>query len=285
MTEAPFEQKQKENVTVFGLSSEGYQIASNLAKKGYKVSIIDENLGTAMELRPEIAGDYSELQALLSDEVLMEIKSSKESISNSKVIFFAPKIRRTDEEILAEVKSRLGDVSKNMSVETLFVFCLPAGVTGTKELTDRIEYSSGVALGNGFAFAYCPLEAGKPTVFGCDSKEIPHADIIEAAGLSSEVMSVSKAELVHSQRIVAKYSMIASALESARRLTQASTESPREYKQIYADDLGTSLYDLKLILESLETGDPLLYLASGANKSIESYGRFLVERVREFVRV
>ncbi len=40
-----------------------------------------------------------------------------------------------------------------------------------------------------------------------------------------------------------------------------------------------------LILDTLETGDPILYLASGANKSIESYGRFLVERVREFVRV
>ena len=38
-------------------------------------------------------------------------------------------------------------------------------------------------------------------------------------------------------------------------------------------------------MDSLETGDPILYLASGANKSIESYGRFLVERVREFVKV
>lgn len=284
MTETPFEQSQKESVTVFGLSSEGYQIASNLAKKGYKVSLIDETLGTAMDLRPEIAGDYTDLQTLLADEVLMQIKSSKESISKSKVIFFTPKIRRGKEEVLAEVKSRLGDVSKSMSVETLFVFCLPAGIAGTKELTDRIEYSSGVGLGNGFAFAYSPLESGKPTVFGCDSKEIPHSDIIQASGLSIEMMSVAKAELVHAQRVVAKYSSLSSAFETARRLTQANAESPREYKQVYADDLGASLYDLRLILESLETGDPLLYLASGANKSIESYSRFLVERVREFVR-
>ena len=140
-------------------------------------------------------------------------------------------------------------------------------------------------MGNGFAFAYTPLESGKPAVFGCDSKEIPYSEVIAAAGLASEVMSVAKAELVHAQRVVAKYSSLASAFEAARRLTQSSADSPREYKQVYAEDLGASLYDLKLVLESLETGDPMLYLASGANKSIESYGRFLVERVREFVRV
>ena len=122
----------KESVVVYGLSSEGYQIASKLATKGYKVSLIDENLGTAMELRPEIAGDYRELRSLLSDEVLMSIKSSKEATSSSKVIFFTPKIRRKDDDILAEVKSKLGKAAKNMSVETLFVFCLPCGISGTR---------------------------------------------------------------------------------------------------------------------------------------------------------
>ena len=62
------------------------------------------------------------------------------------------------------------------------------------------------------------------------------------------------------------------------------TDSPREYKQVFAEDLNSNLFDLNLVLDSLETGEPILYLASGANKSIDSYGRFLVERVREFVR-
>ncbi len=98
-------------------------------------------------------------------------------------------------------------------------------------------------------------------------------------------MNLLKAELVHAQKTVAKYSNLASAFETARRLTQMGTDSPREYKQVFAEDLSANLFDLNLVLESLETGEPILYLASGANKSIESYGRFLVERVREFVRL
>ncbi|MGA2876445.1 MAG: hypothetical protein ABSE82_13015 [Nitrososphaerales archaeon] len=277
--------KSKESAVIYGLSSEGYQIASKLAAKGHQVTLIDETLGTAMELRPEIAGDYRELRSLLADEVLLSIKSSKESVANSRVIFFTPKIRRKDEDILAEVKSRLGDVTKNMSPDTLFVYCLPTGISGAKEIIDKIEHSSGLVSGKEFSFAYSPLESGKPTVFGCDSKVVHHSSAIEAAGLSTEITSISKAELVHAQRIVAKYAMLASAFETARRLTQSGADSPRDYKQVFCEDLSANTYDLSLILDSLETGDPILYLASGANKSIESYGRFLVERVREFVKV
>ncbi len=278
--------KPKEAVVVFGLSSEGFQIGSKLAAKGYQVTLIDELLGTATELRPEIAGDYRDLRSLLADEPLMEIRSKKESISSAKVIFFAPKLRRNEEEILAEVKSRISDATKSMGPDTVFVFCLPLGIRGTKEIIDRIEHSSGLVNGKEFWFSYCPLDAeGRPSVFGCDRNDLPYSKVVEDAGLATEVMSLLKAELVHAQKIVAKYSNLASAFETARRLTQMGTDSPREYKQLFTEDLSSNLFDLNLVLDSLETGEPILYLASGANKSIESYGRFLVERVREFVRL
>jgi hypothetical protein len=287
MAENPPElSKPREATVIYGLSSEGFQIGSKLAKKGYDVTMIDEVLGTAMELRPEIAGDYRDLRSLLADEPLMEIRPKKESIVSAKVIFFAPRLRRKDEEILSEVKSRIADASKAMSPNTVFVFCLPLGIGGTKEIIDRIEHSSGLVNGKDFWFAYCPLDSeGRPSVFGCDGKEMPHSKIIDAAGLSTEVTGLLKAELVHAQRTVAKYSNLASAFETARRLTQMATDSPREYKQVFAEDLSSNVFDLNLVLDSLETGEPILYLASGANKSIESYGRFLVERVREFVRL
>jgi hypothetical protein len=285
MAESSAELKPKESTVIFGLSSEGFQIGSKLAAKGYQVTLIDELLGTAMELRPEIAGDYRDLRSLLSDELLMEIRSKKESISNARVLFFAPKLRRKDEELLAEVKSRVADAAKTMSAETVFVFCLPVGIGGTKEIIDRIEHSSGLVNGKEFWFVYSPLDEGRPSVFGCEGKEAPRPTVIEAAGLATEVMSLQKSELVHAQKIVAKYSGLASAFETARRLTQSGADSPREYKQVFAEDLSSDLFDLNLVLDSLETGDPILYLASGANKSIESYGRFLVERVREFVRL
>ncbi len=280
------ELKPKETTVIYGLSSEGYLIGSKLAAKGYQVTMIDELLGTAMELQPEIAGDYRDLRSLLEAEPLMEIRSKKESLSTANAIFFTPKLRRKDEELLAEVKSRIADASKTMGANSIFVFCLPLGMGGTKEIIDRIEHSSGLVNTRDFWFAYSPLDSeGKPSVFGCDGKNPPHSKIIEAAGLSTEVMSLAKAELVHSQKIVAKYSNLASAFETARRLTQMGTDSPREYRQLFSEDLSSNQFDLNLILDSLETGEPILYLASGANKSMEGYGRFLVERVREFVRL
>jgi hypothetical protein len=275
----------KESAVVYGLSSEGYEIASKLAVKGYEVSIIDEMLGTAMELRPQIAGDYRELRSLLADEVLMKIKPSKESISKAQVVFFAPKLRRKEEDLLSEVKVRLGDVSKNLNSGALFLFCLPLGIAGTKEIIEKIEHFSGLANNKTFFFAYTPLDSDKPSVFGFDSSSIPHLEAVEASGFSMEISSLAKAEIIHAQRVISKHSTMASAYEAARRLTQMGAESPREYKQVYVEDLCNHIFDLDLILDSLETGDPILSIATGSSKSIDGYGRFLVERVRDFVRV
>ena len=99
-----------------------------------------------------------------------------------------------------------------------------------------------------------------------------------------EVVNLSKAELIHAQRIISRYSTLASSFEAAKRLTQTGQESPREYKQIYADDLSSTLFDLKVVVESLQSGDPLLYLGSGSIKSVDGYSRFLVERVRDLVK-
>ncbi|MGI0079203.1 MAG: hypothetical protein ACRECH_06230 [Nitrososphaerales archaeon] len=267
------------------MSSEGYQIASKLAAKGYEVYVIDETLDTAMVLRPEVAADYRELWQLLAAEPLLSLRSSKECISKSRVVFFAPKLRRNEEDLMSEVKSRIIDLSKSMSAGTLLVFCLPLGISGTKEMIGRVEHTSGLVNGKDFLFSYSPLDGGKPAVFGCDHKLGDHFALIEAAGFSMEIFSLPKAELVYAQRLIARYSTLGSMLEFAKRLTQIGFESPREYRQVYADDLSSSLYDLKLVAESVEPGDPLLYLTSGSLKSVESYSRFLVDRIRELVRV
>ncbi len=275
----------RDGVVVYGLSSEGYQIASKLAVKAFRVSIIDEALGTTMELRPEIAADYRELKSLLSDEILVHMKPQRETISRAKVVFFTPKIRRREEDVLAEIRTRLTEISKHLSPGTLLIFCLPLGLGGAREVLDRIEHSSGLVCGKDLFFAYSPLDFGKPYLFGCDDKLGDFASIIEGAGFSTEIFGLSKTELVHAQKIISRYSIFASQLETAKKLTLMGVESPREYKQVYSEDLNASSFDLKVVVNSLESGDPLLYLGSGSLKSIESYERFLVDRAREVVRI
>ncbi len=271
-------------ITVYGLSSEGYDIGAKLASKGYEVYVVDESLGTAMILRPHMAADYAHLSSLLADEPLLDLKSGKDCIAKSKVLFFAPKLRRNEEDVLSEVKSRLSDFAKSIAPGSVILFCLPLGITGSREIIERIEHVSGLSREKEFAFVYLPLENGKPTVFGCDKRLDDYFSTIEAAGLSMEISRVSRAELVHAQKLLSKYAALASTFEAAKRLTMSGSDSPREYKQIFADDLGSSLYDLKLVVESVETGDPMLYLGSGSLKSVEGYSRFLVERIRELVK-
>jgi hypothetical protein len=270
-------------VSIFGLSSEGYEIGAKLAAKGYQVYVVDEKLGTAIILRPDVAADYKDLRSFLQDEPLVGMKPSRDCLSNSKVVFFAPKLRRSDEDILSEVKPRLADVSKNISQGALFMFCVPLGIGGSREMIERIEHGSGLSSGRDFSFVYSPVEDYRPAVLGCDI-QLEDTSVIEAAGFGIESVSLTKAELVHAQRVISKYSTLASSFETARRLTQSGQESPRAYKQIYLDDLSSTLFDLKVVVESLQSGDPLLYLGSGSVKSVDSYSRFLVERVRDLVK-
>jgi hypothetical protein len=273
-----------QTIAVYGLSTEGYAIAAKLAAKGHNVSVIDETLGSAMVLWPGIAADYPELRLLLSEEPLLTMKTSKESISSASVLFFCPKLRRKNEELTSELKSRLTDVSRNLKQGVLFVYCLPLGIAGTKDVVDRIEHASGLQSGKEFFFSYAPLEAGKPTTLGCDSDLTPNFQIMSDAGLATEIVGISKAEIVHAQRLISRYSGLASAFEASRRLTMLGFESPREYRQVFADELSAGLHDLKVVVDSVETGDPFLYLGSGSLKSIEGYARFLVERIRELVK-
>ena len=58
-------------VTVFGLSTEGYDLARKIALKGEDVQIIDESTPSAITIKPDIAKTYPNVQALRDDEPLL----------------------------------------------------------------------------------------------------------------------------------------------------------------------------------------------------------------------
>ena len=49
----------KEKIVFFGLSTEGYSLASQMAINGADVQIIDESSSSAILLKPEIAKTYT----------------------------------------------------------------------------------------------------------------------------------------------------------------------------------------------------------------------------------
>ena len=57
-------------VVVYGLSTEGYAIASQMAIKGADVYIIDESTPSAISLKAEIAKTYPNVSSLKEDCLL-----------------------------------------------------------------------------------------------------------------------------------------------------------------------------------------------------------------------
>src|SRR5437016_11233320 len=74
---------------VYGLSTEGYRIASSIAVKGFKVSLIDEAARMAISLKPDIARTYPDVSSLIEDEPLLALEPVDVAVSEASYIFFS----------------------------------------------------------------------------------------------------------------------------------------------------------------------------------------------------
>jgi hypothetical protein len=74
----------KEKIVVYGLTTEGYFLASQMAMKGADVSIIDESSPSAVLLKAETAKTYPDLTAFQEDEPLLSVEPIDVAISNAK---------------------------------------------------------------------------------------------------------------------------------------------------------------------------------------------------------
>ena len=93
-------------VVIFGLSTEGYDLACKIALNGGDVQIIDESTPSAIAIKQDIAKSYPSVQALKDDEPLLAMTSIDVAISKAQVLIFAPKIRKTGQDIKIEINSK-----------------------------------------------------------------------------------------------------------------------------------------------------------------------------------
>ena len=80
----------KEKVVFFGLSTEGYHLASKMVVNGADVKIIDESAQGAIVLNSEIAQTYTDVISLREDEPLLSMEPGNVAISKAKYLFFTP---------------------------------------------------------------------------------------------------------------------------------------------------------------------------------------------------
>lgn len=285
--------KSSEPVVVYGLSTEGYKIASAIAIRGHKVSLIDESARMAIMLKPEITKTYPTVSSLLEDEPLLELQPVDVAINMASYVFFSPKVRKTGQDVRADISSKLRDVVRSISPGTSIVFTLPTGVGGNTENIALIEHLTGYVIGRDIYYYYMPITSvselsQSDLLVGSSSsnKKDLHLlgliqDLPETEG--SNIVDIYSAELAHVIRILEHYTGLASTLEVCKQTHSSGFPSQvlqNKYGDLYIDEISNGLYDLRVVASSLSGAGPLAYLVNGTIKGIEGYVKHLIDRLR-----
>ena len=277
-------------VVVYGFSTEGYQIASSLASQGFPVSIIDEEMQIATEITPAIAKTIRALPDLIGRDQLLSIKPVEAALSEAEYIFFAPKVRRGLEEAESEVNSRLREVAKSMMKGATIIYHLPSGLGGFETIVALLEKMSGLSSKDGFEYVYAPLKPRtiEPYAIGFLSKPKKNVfDLFSKLGFKPVALGCESAEALHASKILSTYSTFASQievyglLEGSERVKLGRLLGGRD---VFIDALSSQLLDLRLIVASLPSKEPLMHLASNILKIVEGFTKRFLEEVRELMK-
>lgn len=279
----------KTKVAVYGLTSEGYSMASRLVERA-PVTIIDETLQMAMELEQGMVKGHKTVQDLVGDEMLMGLKPVSQVLSEASAVVFAPKLRKVGDESVIEASSKLREVAKYVSGGSTVVNLLPTGVGGNADNVALLEKQTGMKVGERLNYAYSPVgpqpdgAAWSATVAVVGSKAASKDFVqLEDLGFKANYEGIPALELEYISRVLSLCTSIAAEIElmhKSREMKVVTAPQPERY----VDQLASLVYDLTAIQSSEDVGEPITYLAGAAVKSLENYERYVVEETRELLR-
>ena len=283
----------KPKVAVYGLTSEGYSVAARVIEKS-SVTIVDETLQMAMDLEPGMVKSHKSVQDLVGDEMLMGLKPVSQVLSEAAVIMFTPKLRKVGDESIIEANAKLRDVAKYASSGSTVVNLLPTGVGGNADNVAMLEKQTGMKVGERLGYAYCPIgplpgpaaesaAAGSSiAVLGTKAAAKDFASL-EDLGFKVIYGGVPSLELEYISRVLALCTSMAAEVELMRKARELKVSGGAQPER-YVDQLASLVYDLTAIQSSEDVGEPITYLAGAAVKSLENYGRYVVEETRDLLR-
>jgi len=276
----------KEKVVVYGLTTEGYFMACQMAIKGADVYLVDESSPTAISLKPEVAKNCPDIDSLKEDEPLLSMVPIDVAISKADYLFFTPRIRKINQDLKAEVNSKLKDAIKKIKKGSTVIYCLATGFGGNNENISLIKHVTGFIVGKSVSYYYFPLNGlGKiPSVIGSlkKIKDNKLSALLSANKDKKMFVDISSAEHIHAIQTIKRFSGICSILEVCK-LVKNNTElntTFNGFQNMYLDDMMNGLDDLRLLSSSFEGSSPLLYLINGSIKGINGYAKRLIEIIR-----
>ena len=276
----------KENIVFYGLSTEGYSLASQMAINGADVQIIDESSSSAILLKPEIAKTYTNVVSLREDEPLLAMEPSNIAISKAKYLFFTPRIRKTGQDLKTEVNSKFKDAVEALKEGSSVINCLATGFGGNNENISLLEHVTGFEVGKSISYFYFPLnDLNKtPDVIGAlkktDEKKI--LSLLKMDKKEKKLVDISSAEYSHAINTIQRFSNLCSILEVCKFVNRDTKHTFvfNDFKDIYLDDMITGLYDLRMLGSSFESAQTLMYLINGSIRGISGYIKRLIDTIR-----
>ena len=275
----------KEKVVVYGLSSEGYSIARQMAIKGADVHIIDESAATAILLKSEIAETYPSVTSLKEDEPLIAMEPIDIAISKAQYLFFAPRIRKLGQDLKIEVSAKFKDAIGSLKKNSSIIYCLGTGFGGNNENMAILKHVTGFEAGKSISYFYFPIiDLNKtPEVIGSlnkiDDKKLSSLLTVDKA---KKFVEISSAEYLHAIDMIKRFSSLCGVLEVCKFINSGTkyTTPFNDFKNTYLDDMIIGLYDLRSLATSFEGGNTLMYLINGSIKGISGYIKRLIDTIR-----
>ena len=276
----------KEKVVFYGLSTEGYYLASQMVINGADVRIIDESSSSAILLNPEIAKSYTNVKSLRDDEPLLAMEPSNIAISKAKYLFFTPRIRKTGDDLKTEISSKFKAAVKELKKGSSVINCLPTGFSGNNENISFLKHITGFEAGKSISYFYFPVQDLNkiPEVIGSlkktDEKKI--SSLLKINKKERKLVDISSAEYLHAINTIQRFSSLCSILEVCKFVKNDTKHSVlfNDFRNIYLDDMITGLYDLRVLGFSFESSQTLMYLINGSIRGISGYIKRLIDAIR-----
>ena len=254
-------------VVVYGLSTEGYALASQMAIKGADVYIIDESTPSAISLKPEIAKTYPNVSSLKEDEPLLAMEPIDVAVSKAQYLFFTPRIRKTGQDVKTEIHSKFKDAITSLKKNSSVIFTLPTGFGGNNENISLLEHVTGLQAGKNISYFYYPLEDlnQQPKIIGSfNAKEdLVLSDLLTINKKEKKFVGISSSEHFHAIDILSRFSGLCSILEVCKYAQDEITKndlSSSNFQEIFLDNMINGLFDLKSLGSSFEGSNSLMYL-------------------------
>ena len=271
-------------VVVYGLCTEGYDLACTMVLKGAQVHVVDESNQSAMLLTQDIAKTYPNISSIKDDEMILPLVPIKEAVSKAQYIFFSPRIRKAGQDLRTEIHFKFKGATSEIAKNTSIVYCIPAGIGGNNENISLLEHITGFEVGKTLSYFYYPLAgSGKnPKLIGSFNGK-HDSNLLELLTIEKQkipIVGLQSSELAHATDTLSRFSTLSSILEICKLVSNEQADYLGENSEMYIGDMVETLYDLQSLNSSLEGAGTLTSMINSNAKSIDVYIKRLVDKIR-----